>query len=127
LLSATLPLGQALWLVPEPTNEHDPNAIRVMLRGAKLDARAIEELREQAAHLEGYGFTPEDITENDWHLGYIPKTDAATIVRRLNAAIEAQTASGEATDQPPGWWPAHFDFTLEGKWAVRFTLPEASA
>lgn len=72
ILSA-LPSGTALLLRPEPTNEADPNAIQVLVESKHI---TWSDLLDQEA--SRYGSSGDEIlTTPEWHLGYIPRTEAA--------------------------------------------------
>ena len=85
---ASLPTGAVLSLVPEPENPFDSNAIAVFVEPKEIPPSEHETLNETA---QGMGFSIEDIlTAPAWHLGYIPKALAATIVEDLNESPEQQ-------------------------------------
>ena len=74
---SVIPVGQELELIPEPDNEHDPNAIAVWIDGGAMTTQM--EIDEVRAKFQGYGESIENITVQSWHLGYIPREIAATI------------------------------------------------
>lgn len=70
-----LPQGTALTLRPELENEHDPNAIMVLVTGADIP---VDYDLDQA--LNGYGTNIDEIRNRpEIHLGYIPRGYAATM------------------------------------------------
>lgn len=72
-----LPANCPLYIVPEPTNEYDPNALKVEVLTRDLPDGIDAELTALAA---GYGFDAAMIRERDrWHLGYVPRKDAESI------------------------------------------------
>lgn len=72
-----LPIGTELFLIPEPTNEFDPNAIAVHWDPNSLP----EEYREDMDNaLINAASSMEDLLlQETIHLGYIPKVEAANI------------------------------------------------
>lgn len=70
-LLSGLPSGQKLWLVKEPDNVYDSNAIKVMLSVVDIEKEFVEELN---GRLAGTGLRIEDLG-NEWqHVGYVAKT-----------------------------------------------------
>ena len=77
LLISVLPIGTPLFLLAEPDNAYDPNAIMVMLETQNIPDEADEVLEQQ---LPEFGLDLDMITSQDqWHLGYIPKEFAAML------------------------------------------------
>jgi hypothetical protein len=66
-----LPLGQELLLIPEPENEHDPNAIAVWIEGQKITTNM--DMDEVEIIFSRHGLSIEEIISRSWHLGYIPR------------------------------------------------------
>lgn len=102
-LLQVLPLGLPLMLIAEPSNEHDPDAIRVEVVTSDIPLEQHTYLNTLAA---GYGYDLDSILAQDsWHLGYIPRKDTA----RLRA------------DWPPTTceWIAEHSFTPDGKSGVK--------
>jgi hypothetical protein len=80
-LLSVLPAGHPLTLIPEPTNEYDPNAIKVVMKSYQLPADLLPTIDDAVANA---GFTLDDITNQDeWHLGYIPRDIAADLAPEL--------------------------------------------
>ena len=85
-LLAVLPKDFPLYAVPEPDNQYDVNAIKVVLNVRNLVEEedlllAIEEA------IAPFGFSLDEFTNvEEWHLGYIPKNIAAVIVDRFPQA-----------------------------------------
>jgi hypothetical protein len=103
-----------LVLRREPGNEYDINAIMVLVASSAL---AFGEGAEErfAKVLEGYGLTPEDLrARSEWHLGYIPRGDAAQLAPRIDAGERVVRCA--------------LGFGVDGRPSVRFELaPSASA
>lgn len=93
-----LPSGCALILEPEPTNEFDPNALRILVETKNIPEEKHEMLNERAL---SFGFAIEDIlAEKRWHLGYLPKTIAARICGGIPGAVPG-TLSFNGSDGKP--------------------------
>lgn len=93
-----LPSGCALILEPEPTNEYDPNALRILVETKNIPEGKHEMLDERAL---SFGFALEDIlAEKRWHLGYLPKTIAAKICGSIPGAVPG-TLSFNGSDGKP--------------------------
>ena len=76
-LIQSMPMSHPLELRPEPTNPYDSNAIAIWLDAHTLPDDSLEELRHT---LPGMGSDIDDLmAQRHWHIGYIPKTDAATL------------------------------------------------
>ena len=72
-----LPVNTELLLEAEPTNEYDPNAIKVLIATNELHKLPREDLETSLASC---GFEINDLDkELFWHLGYIPKDFAAML------------------------------------------------
>ena len=72
-----LPIGTPLFLIAEPDNPYDPNAIAVFLESANIPDAAQATLEET---LPPFGFSVEQVlSQPAWHLGYLPKEMAAKI------------------------------------------------
>lgn len=73
----SLAVGTPLFLLAEPENPHDVNAIAVWLETQHLPESSREALTES---LPNYGFDLDTIIGQDqWHLGYLPKLFAKRI------------------------------------------------
>jgi len=121
-LIQSMPMAHPLELRPEPTNPYDSNAVAVWLDAHTLPDEALEELRHT---LPGMGSDIDDLmSQRHWHLGYIPKTDAATLQAPIDAAIEAHNLETDASGE--GFLrigqPAALSFDGTGKPLVTFTL-----
>jgi len=94
-LVARLQMGTRLTVQAEPTNQFDPNAIMVLLRGDDIPEDCLEDLAFEA---EPYGFTLDDCRQDTMHIGYIPKELAAILRERGvvpdEGEIEAEFAFG---------------------------------
>jgi hypothetical protein len=76
-LIGALAVGTPLWLVAEPDNPADINAIAVYVKSADLPEAGYGLLEEA---LPQFGFSLEQIlAQEEWHLGYIPKNFAAQL------------------------------------------------
>ena len=111
---AYLPMKFPLTLDPEPTNEYDSNAIRVILnqhslQGFLSDLETDEETSSEVnSNLFSSGWSLEQLAELDeLHLGYIPRTHNTQLLDLLS--------------QPSGNfnWSATYTTLLDGKPAVR--------
>lgn len=99
-----LRVDQPIYLVREPDNEYDPNAVKVVWKSSDLHPDDEETLTGQAA---GYGFDAEMIKNvEEWHLGYLPAV-YMSIYANLFPSTPLQ---------------GKVSFTPEGKTAVSFTL-----
>lgn len=75
-----LAIGTPLFLIAEPDNPADPNAIAVYVESENLTPQMQNYLEE---NLGAFGFTLEQILAQDaWHLGYIPKQMAAKLTEQ---------------------------------------------
>lgn len=87
-----LPSGCTLILRPEPDNPCDPNAIQVLVRSEHIphDDHAYDLLDQLATP---YGSSADEImAQEEWHLGYVPRTDAANI--RLDGDVTGKLIFG---------------------------------
>ena len=86
-----LPSGCPLQVIPEPDNPYDANALKVCVMTSDIPEDQHQALDELAA---GYGSSWADIAvQEQWHLGYIPRTDAVNLAPQLSG----ETAIGELT------------------------------
>lgn len=77
---AALPMGCPLTLVPEPSNPYDPNAIAVFVETGQIKSLSEEAKANLLGLAAGMGHDWESlISPEAWHLGYIPKINAADI------------------------------------------------
>lgn len=94
-----LPSGCPLLVIPEPTNEYDPNALQVVVETKSLPDGIDSDLTSLAA---GFGFDAAMIRERDqWHLGYVPRKDAENI--RLGGETPA-TLTFSSDGKPSVTW-----------------------
>ena len=106
-LIEVLAIGTPLFLIAEPDNPYDSNAIAVFLESANIPISAHPILEET---LPPFGFSIEQILSQDaWHLGYVPKEMAAKI-----------TAQGILGSDP---YPVTFSTSANGGPRVRSTEP----
>lgn len=90
-LLSVLPAGTTLLARPEPENEHDPNAIMIVLRSSDIPHSHAEAI---ATAVAGFGFTSDEIfSQAEWHVGYIP----AKIAIMLAPKLVGQEAEGKLT------------------------------
>ena len=94
LLNA-LPTGTKLLARREASNAYDANAIMVLVRTQDFaDTLDIEHTDKELA---GFGSSYNALmAQPEWHLGYIPRVDAATLAPRMDAAQRTSLA-GELT------------------------------
>lgn len=100
ILIASLPIGTPLFLLAEPDNQYDPNAIQVFLESQNIPAASHAELERE---LPNAGFSLDTVIAQDqWHLGYIPKEFAAqlratdTVVPNVPVDVTFSTAPNGA-------------------------------
>lgn len=107
-----LPLGTALWLRAEPTNQFDENAIRVMMTGSVVPREGPHH-EALEARLPDEGFDLAEICARDEiHLGYIPKEVARALRQGRVLDLWAEGAEPHLV---------RLALTLDGKPAVRWT------
>ena len=106
-----LPMKFPLTLDPEPTNEYDSNAIRVILdqnnlQGFISDLEADENLASEVNNnLFSSGWSLEQLAElSELHLGYIPRTHNTQLLALLSSSPD---------------WSATYTTLPDGKPAVR--------
>jgi len=77
-----LPQDTTLLLRAEPENPHDSYAVMVVLRSADIsEGPAREKLAET---LPNFGFDLDEImAQEEWHIGYIPRTVAPQVQSQL--------------------------------------------
>jgi hypothetical protein len=119
LIVDNLPGGSNLILDPEPNNDKDPNAIRVMVRTEDLDfSKEIEqEIRDK---LIGYGVTWDDFKGQEFaHLGYI----AASGGKFCKIDDEPSKGNAEVLEVLQGVsdWRASLTFSPHSKPLVKVT------
>lgn len=99
--------GTPLMLVREPENPYDPNAIKVMVATTDIDEAWADDLRPMLA---SRGLDWSDLqAEPEWHLGYIPRTEAEVLAVSFDAHGEPVHAT--------------LAFDMTGKPAVVFEAP----
>ena len=92
-----LPGGAALRLECEPTNQYDPNAIKVLVAVSEIPPDQHETLKLLAA---GYGWDIDDIlAQEEWQLGYIAAKRAMDLCWRVEK-IAASTLSFDSAGKP---------------------------
>ena len=78
----SLPGGAELILRPEPDNQYDPNAVMVLVESATIPASEHETLGLASA---GYGVELSELLgAKEWHLGYVPRTEAIDLAPQLD-------------------------------------------
>jgi hypothetical protein len=78
----SLPVGQLLLLRREPTNPYDENAIMVRVVTEALPQGDQGDIfwEDFLVISVGMGYYQDNVLEEEeWHLGYIPKTEALTL------------------------------------------------
>ena len=84
----SLPNECPLWLIPEPTNEYDANAVKVVVKSADIPEDQHQILGTLTA---GYGFSLDEIlTQPEWHLGYVKREYAAMIAGKITGVLQGQ-------------------------------------
>lgn len=92
-----LPQAALLRLEAEPTNEYDPNAIKVLVPSAAIPQSKHQELDLLAA---GYGVSLHEILlQEELFIGYIARDRAEVLAPQLDKVIEATLSFG-ADDKP---------------------------
>lgn len=77
LLLDCLSIGTPLFLLAEPDNQYDPNAVAVYLESHNIPVESHAKLEEE---LPPFGQSLDSVLGQDqWHLGYIPKEFAAQL------------------------------------------------
>jgi hypothetical protein len=103
---AVLPLlasGTALTLLPEPTNEYDPFAVRVLVAP---EAIAPQHHPDLELHLPGWGLELSEVLAAPIFLGYIARTHSQVMVR----ALEQSPATASLGFSPEGKPQVHASF-----------------
>ena len=78
-----LPAGAKLLARREPSNAYDANAIQVLW----CTDPALVETSKLDLSVEGYGSSAASVlAQNEWHLGYIPRTEALVLAPKMDAA-----------------------------------------
>lgn len=115
-LLRVLPSASPLTLRREPGNQHDSNAIQVLVARDVLARVNVERLLDA---LSGFGTSLEDLaTTPEWHLGYVPRTDAEGLAPCMDKIASAgaiglvKELAGELT------------FSLTGAPSVRADFPD---
>jgi hypothetical protein len=107
-LLAALAIGTPLFLMAEPTNEFDANAVAVFLESQNIPEAAHEMLSQE---LPNFGFDLDTILSQDqWHLGYIPKQFASAL-------------RASETIMPNAPFDVEFAISGDGSPRVRFAEP----
>jgi hypothetical protein len=113
---SVLPSNCPLYVVPEPDNPYDANALQVFVRSADIPESQHSELSElgNASALFGTSLA-EILAQERWHLGYVKATEAVHIAPRIAQAFELQTYIE--------FMPATLAFDSAGKPLVAMELP----
>lgn len=96
----SLAVGTPMFLMAEPENQYDPNAIAVWMNTSDIPQASQDELE---GALPQFGFTLAQVLEMEQiHLGYIPKEMAAKIVAsgKLGSAPYDVTYSTSPSGSP---------------------------
>jgi|HubBroStandDraft_6_1064221.scaffolds.fasta_scaffold110104_7 hypothetical protein len=113
-LITCLPFGTKLIARREASNAYDTNAIQVIWPTAGCDAQngtGVSRDTVQSA-VEGYGSSADEVfAQPEWHLGYIPRTEAANIAPLMDRAGVSELA-GELT------------FAATGGAQIQFAIPD---
>jgi hypothetical protein len=85
-----LPPGTDLYLIREPDNEYDPNAVAVYISPKDIPQTCYEKLKES---LLGCGLTLDYILKSSkWQLGYLPRNVSPQWIIDLGGKIPAKFA-----------------------------------
>lgn len=68
-----LPSSAILRLEREQDNQYDPDAIKVLVRGEEINKTLNETQLDEL--FSGFGFSGEEIRQNEWFLGYIANSE----------------------------------------------------
>lgn len=94
---ANLPGACPLVLEAEPSNEYDPNAVKVLVETKNIPEDRHGELDMMAA---GYGISIQEIlAQPSWHLGYVAR-DHAERLQPLLASVESAELGFGSDDKP---------------------------
>ena len=113
-LLAALPAGSKLLLRREASNAYDANALQVIWPTSGLNAELATGLMRDDVqkNVEGFGSSADEVfAAPEWHLGYIPRTEAAQIAPLMDAA-QCVELPGELT------------FAATGGAQIQFEVPE---
>jgi hypothetical protein len=104
---SVLPSGFPLYLLREPENTSDENAVKVLLSSSDLEEQNIDMDKLEEA-INPYGFIVEDIVADEyWHVGYIAKEFAVHLTKLLIPSL-VMTDEGEEELEPE--YSAHLTF-----------------
>jgi len=112
-----LPAGAQLELLPEPSNQYDPDAIAVYAPSTSIPPESHDALREA---LLGYGLELEAVLATErHHVGYIPSPNGrmAHLGTDLRAALTRWVI---AQVEPITSIPVKLAFNLQGQSCVEF-------
>lgn len=108
-----LPSGCPLAIVPEPDNQHDPNALAVFVASSSIPQDQHADL-DAAAHF--FGHSIEDIlAQSAWQLGYVKATEAVVLQPQIMQVL------AHSDDQNS--LPATLAFDMKGLPTVSLELP----
>lgn len=133
LLLRVLSMGHPLLLEGEPSNEHDPDAIKVLLPILSLDPdnEAIANIL-QASHLSNQEAIDNWVNKKYFHLGYVAKSTnsrSCQIDNRPspgnNEIINALIHSGAVPRGKLLVWdcPATLTFSMSGQPLIQIEIP----
>ena len=109
-----LPAGSKLLARREASNAYDANAIQVIWPTTGLDASSGIGLSRDAVQsaMEGFGSSADEIfAQSEWHLGYIPRTEASSLAPSMDASGIAEL-------------PGELTFAATGGAQIQFEVPE---
>ncbi len=113
-LLACLSSGSKLLLRREASNAYDANALQVIWPTSGLNAElATGLMREEVQkNVEGFGSSADEVfAAPEWHLGYVPRTEAALLAPKMDDMGLSELA-GELT------------FAATGGAQISFEVPE---
>ena len=85
---------KGLRLRAEPSNPYDPNAVQVVLVTDEIPHELAERIEEKTLP---FGFDKEAIyAQAEWHLGYIPRTEAIHVQPALKGDLPCSLGFDEA-------------------------------
>ncbi len=98
-LLAILPAGSKLVARREASNAYDANAIMVLWPTSGLNTESGIALAKEDVQnaVQGFGSSAEEVfAQSEWHLGYIPRTEAAILAPKMDS-MELTELDGELT------------------------------
>lgn len=113
-LLSCLPAGSKLLARREASNAYDANALQVIWPTSGVNSElGLGVMRDEVQkNVEGFGSSADEVfTAPEWHLGYVPRTEAALLAPKMDA-MGLSELSGELT------------FAATGGAQIQFEVPE---